>query len=76
MAGEAQAVLPKDLGIQGGRVLLAWNSEHFTEDANLKHAASLLTAVYINRAVFSCSLPLLIIAQNTPSKIHTHNNPL
>uniref|UniRef100_A0A8B9ZCV4 Uncharacterized protein n=1 Tax=Buteo japonicus TaxID=224669 RepID=A0A8B9ZCV4_9AVES len=61
---------------KGGRVLFAWNPECFTENANLKHAASLLTAVYINRTVFSCSLPLLIIAQNTPSKIHTHNNPL
>lgn len=41
-----------------------------------QHAAPLLTAAYINRAAFSCSLPLLILAQNTPSKIHTHNNPL
>lgn len=76
MGGEAQAILPKDPGIKGGRVLFAWNSECFTEDANLKHAASLLTTVYINRAIFSRSFPLLIIAQNTPSKIHTRNNPL
>lgn len=53
MGGEAQAILLEDLGIKGGRVLFAWNPECFTEDANLKHAASLLTAVYINRAVFS-----------------------
>lgn len=76
MGGEAQAILPKDPGIKGGRVVFAWNPECFTEDANLKHAASLLTTVYINRAIFSRSFPLLIIAQNTPSKIHTRNNPL
>lgn len=69
-AGEAQQPSRRVSG-WGGRQLFAGN-QSASEEVNLNHTAPPLTAENINRAVFSCSLPLLIIAQIPRVKyIHT-----
>lgn len=75
--GEAQARHLKDLGSRGeGKGVVCLESSALPRGCAWEAAASLLTAVYVNRAVFPYSLSLLIVAQTTPSKTHKHNNPL
>lgn len=75
--GEAQAMRPRDPGSRWeGKGVVRLESSVLPRGCAWEAAASLLTAVYVNRAAFPYSLPLLIVAQTTPSKTHKHNNPL